>query len=136
MAGRYLKFARDFSQTPWEVEGVRLTEFSVSETIGETLKRYWRADGTSFILFTLDFSPILTLAEMRVMFAFSEYKFVSAGREDANVRMLGDGRPFYFELINPRSLRFEDEDVKRFEDEINALKPDAVQVRMLRQIVR
>lgn len=30
------------------------------------------------------------------------YKFSSAGREDSDVLMLGDGRPFYLQLINPK----------------------------------
>jgi hypothetical protein len=31
-----------------------------------------------------------------------EARFSSAGREDVDVRMLGSGRPFIFELVNPR----------------------------------
>jgi len=31
-----------------------------------------------------------------------DYKFHSGGREDIDVRMLGDGRPFVLELISPR----------------------------------
>ena len=32
------------------------------------------------------------------------HKFSSAGREDADVLMLGKGRPFYMELLNPRHI--------------------------------
>lgn len=31
-------------------------------------------------------------------------KFVAAGREDIDVRMLGRGRPFILELFNPRAM--------------------------------
>jgi tRNA pseudouridine synthase 10 len=29
-------------------------------------------------------------------------KFISSGREDADVRMLGNGRPFVVEILNPK----------------------------------
>lgn len=92
VGGRYLKYSRDYSQTPWEVRGQKLTEHSVSEVFANILKKYHRADAA---------------------------KFVTAGREDANVRMLGSGRPFYFELINPREPRLSDEMYQQIEQEIN-----------------
>lgn len=33
-------------------------------------------------------------------------KFLSSGREDVDVRMLNNGRPFAVELINPRRTKF------------------------------
>ncbi len=30
------------------------------------------------------------------------YKFHSGGREDIDVRMLNNGRPFVFEIVNPK----------------------------------
>lgn len=36
------------------------------------------------------------------LYAADECKFISGGREDADVRMLGEGRPFVFEIINPK----------------------------------
>ncbi|KAL1922884.1 uncharacterized protein VTP21DRAFT_9260 [Calcarisporiella thermophila] len=101
LGGRYLKYSRTVSQTPWAPDGVRLTETSVSEIIGDHLKEAYRAD---------------------------EYKFVSAGREDANVRMLGSGRPFYMEIINPRQIR-QQENTASLADKINAAHPDLVGVR-------
>lgn len=58
---------------------------------------------------------------------------MTAGREDANVRMLGTGRPFYLEIINPRTPRLTDEQYKEIEAEINAnpVHKDNVQVRHL-----
>ncbi|KAL0083021.1 hypothetical protein J3Q64DRAFT_1751151 [Phycomyces blakesleeanus] len=108
VGGRYLKMSREYSQTPWEIKGKRLAEFSVSEAIEEIIKRYHRCDNS---------------------------KFVTAGREDANVRMLGTGRPFYCELINPRKPVLADEEYKKIEDEINNQdSKDAVQVRHLCKI--
>jgi tRNA pseudouridine synthase 10 len=47
--------------------------------------------------------------------------------------MLGTGRPFYFEIINPRTPRLSDEIYKQIEQEINSqpLHKDNVQVRYL-----
>lgn len=106
MGGRYLKFSREYSQTPWAIKGRKLTEHSVSECFAEIIRKYHRADDT---------------------------KFVTAGREDANVRMLGTGRPFYLELINPRTPRLSDEQYKQIEQEINSqpIHKDNVQVRHL-----
>lgn len=92
VGGRYCKFSRRLSQSPWIVDGVRKTEGSVQEYIGEVLKKYLRADG---------------------------YKFMSAGREDIDVRMLGNGRPFAVEIINPRRPHLKPEDYKAALREIN-----------------
>ncbi|KAF9160922.1 putative tRNA pseudouridine synthase Pus10 [Actinomortierella ambigua] len=109
VGGRYLKFSRDVSQTPWVIGKTKLTELSVSETIAEPVKKLFQAD---------------------------DFKFVTAGREDANVRMLGSGRPFYIELINPRRGAETVTDVMYWvlEQEINQAIPDKVQVRKLTQI--
>ncbi|KAF9106303.1 putative tRNA pseudouridine synthase Pus10 [Mortierella sp. GBA35] len=104
VGGRYLKFSRDVSQTPWSIGTTMLAELSVSGIVSETLKTAFRAD---------------------------EYKFVTAGREDANVRMLGNGRPFYLELINPRIPSLPSETIKKLEGEINNIMPDKVQIRTL-----
>ena len=69
-------------QTPWIVDGVKRMPTSVEEIIIDNLK----AD----------------------LLGFDEAKFASSGREDVDVRMLGRGRPFLFEVTNPRKTRFED----------------------------
>jgi tRNA pseudouridine synthase 10 len=63
-----------------------------------------------------------------------EVKFVTAGREDANVRMLGTGRPFYCELMNPRRPLLSAEEYQLMEHEINAANGDVVQVRQIQSI--
>ncbi|KAF9329391.1 putative tRNA pseudouridine synthase Pus10 [Linnemannia elongata] len=104
VGGRYLKYTRDVSQTPWSIGTTMLAELSVSGIVCETLKNAFRAD---------------------------EFKFVTAGREDANVRMLGNGRPFYVEMMNPRIPVLPSETIKQLEGEINTIMPDKVQLRHL-----
>lgn len=68
VAGRYCKLKRHVSNSKWVIGGKRITEDSVEELIG-------------------DFMP--------AVFGNTAHKFSSAGREDADVLMLGTGRPFY-----------------------------------------
>jgi tRNA pseudouridine synthase 10 len=75
ISGRYNKFDRRLSQTPWELNGVRLYETSLEEEIFGPLEE--------------KFQPV-------------RHKFHSGGREDIDVRMLGKGRPFVIELISPK----------------------------------
>ena len=75
----YNKFSRELSQTPWLIDGERKSESSVEEHICRPLNN-------------------LVLA--------SEWRFSASGREDVDVRMLGSGRPFVVELINPRRVKF------------------------------
>ncbi|KAF9174838.1 putative tRNA pseudouridine synthase Pus10 [Mortierella sp. AD011] len=107
LGGRYLKFSRDVSQTPWSVGTTVLAELSVSGIVCDAIKSAYRAD---------------------------DYKFVTAGREDANVRMLGNGRPFYMEMINPRIPSLPSETIKEIETHINTIMPDKVQIRSLASI--
>jgi tRNA pseudouridine synthase 10 len=74
LSGRYCKLKRHISNSQWILNGQRMTEDSIEELIGEFLT---------------------------IHFGNKSYKFSSAGREDSDVLMLGIGRPFYFELIEP-----------------------------------
>lgn len=74
IAGRYCKLERHISNSIWIINGQRLAEHSMEELIGDHLDAFFEAKG---------------------------HKFSSAGREDSDVLMLGDGRPFYFELVSP-----------------------------------
>eukprot|EP00750_Incisomonas_marina_P030989 INCI7690.7.p1 GENE.INCI7690.7~~INCI7690.7.p1 ORF type:complete len:554 (-),score=74.43 INCI7690.7:39-1454(-) len=71
--GRYIKCSRRLSQTPWVINGQRKGISSVEEALA---------------------GPILD------QFRPTTFKFHSAGREDFNVRMCGNGRPFILELID------------------------------------
>ena len=78
VAGRYAKFARDVPQSPWSncpVKWARATE-SVQDALEDAIVKSAHADGA---------------------------KFNSSGREDLDVRMLGDGRPFVLEVHNPKA---------------------------------
>ncbi|KAI8339266.1 hypothetical protein BC941DRAFT_373629 [Chlamydoabsidia padenii] len=107
--GRYNKFSRVCSQTPWIIQGKRLSPYSVSECITPIFKRHHQCQ---------------------------DVKFVTAGREDADVRMLGTGRPFYCELVNPRRPLLSTEEYHQMEHEINASSETAniVQVRQIQNI--
>jgi tRNA pseudouridine synthase 10 len=48
------------------------------------------------------------------------HKFSSSGREDADVLMLGRGRPFYVELTNPKKSFATIEEMKSLQKNINA----------------
>jgi len=72
--GRYRKLSRELSQSVWVIKGAKKTESSVEEEITQCLRKH---------------------------FNFETSKFHSAGREDLDVRMLGDGRPFVIELTKP-----------------------------------
>lgn len=93
LAGRYLKFSRELSQTPWVIDGERKTEFSVQDLLCGPMLRHIRAD---------------------------EARFSSAGREDVDVRMLGTGRPFIVELVNPRTRALSRDLLAMIQKEVNA----------------
>ena len=98
---RYRKLKRGIPQTRWPCRNChgkgcpecdftgRRYEVSVEEIIGEPFKKYSRAD---------------------------DYKLHGMGREDVDVRMLGNGRPFVLEITRPR---VRDIDLDRIADEIN-----------------
>ncbi|ORY91310.1 hypothetical protein BCR43DRAFT_103903 [Syncephalastrum racemosum] len=109
VGGRYLKFSRECSQTPWEINGMRLAEHSVSECIGKVLQEAHKA---------------------------RDYKFIPAGREDADVRMLGTGRPMVVELIDPRIISLSPADYTALEKKIaeDPTTGQIVQVKQLTQV--
>ncbi|KAF0381857.1 trna pseudouridine synthase pus10 [Gigaspora margarita] len=107
VGGRYNKFSRDISQTPWIINGIKLAPTSVSECIGEKLRELFRCD---------------------------DYNIVPAGREDSNVRMLGNGRPFFMEIINPRNPFPSKEALNDVQEEINKEYTDLVRCQRLTMI--
>ncbi|PNF36173.1 putative tRNA pseudouridine synthase Pus10 [Cryptotermes secundus] len=92
IAGRYNKFSRTLSQTPWVIDGERRIKSSVQEIISENLQAASKAEGI---------------------------KFSASGREDVDVRTLGRGRPFVCELLNPHRVKFIAEQVHSLECDIN-----------------
>ena len=75
LTGKYIKFLRGLPQSPWFIMGKRVGESSVQELLCD---------------------------KVASSYGCSEYKFHSSGREDIDVRMLGNGRPYAIELINPK----------------------------------
>ena len=54
----------------------------------------------------------------------SDLKFSSSGREDVDVRMLGLGRPFLFELVNPRKVYVPLDEMLKIQESINSSSLD------------
>uniref|UniRef100_A0A3B4C9R8 tRNA pseudouridine(55) synthase n=1 Tax=Pygocentrus nattereri TaxID=42514 RepID=A0A3B4C9R8_PYGNA len=108
IAGRYNKFSRELPQTPWVIDGERRMEGSVEELIADPLLSSFRADG---------------------------FNFSSSGREDVDVRTLGNGRPFAMELLNPHRAKFNGAEVRQLQEVINA-SSDKIRVRDLQIVTR
>uniref|UniRef100_A0A8B9K178 tRNA pseudouridine synthase Pus10 n=1 Tax=Astyanax mexicanus TaxID=7994 RepID=A0A8B9K178_ASTMX len=108
IAGRYNKFSRELPQTPWVIDGERRMEGSVEELIAGPLLSSFRADG---------------------------FNFSSSGREDVDVRTLGNGRPFAMELLNPHRARFNKAEIRQLQETINT-SSDKIRVRDLQIVTR
>ncbi|XP_045561861.1 tRNA pseudouridine synthase Pus10 isoform X4 [Salmo salar] len=108
VAGRYNKFSRTLPQTPWVIDGERRMESSVEELIAAPLLSSFRAEG---------------------------FNFSSSGREDVDVRTLGNGRPFALELLNPHRARFNKAEVRQLQETINQ-SSDKIRVRDLQIVSR
>ncbi|CAL8470277.1 g9819 [Coccomyxa elongata] len=76
VGGYYRKLQRDISHSPFIIDGVRLGRTSIQEELERVVLPHLRCDSS---------------------------KFISAGREDMDVRMLGSGRPFVLEIANARA---------------------------------
>uniref|UniRef100_A0A8C1EI07 tRNA pseudouridine synthase Pus10 n=1 Tax=Cyprinus carpio carpio TaxID=630221 RepID=A0A8C1EI07_CYPCA len=105
---RYNKFSRELPQTPWVIDGERRMDGSVEELIAAPLLSSFRADG---------------------------FNFSSSGREDVDVRTLGNGRPFAVELLNPHRAKFNRAEIKQLQETINQ-SSDKIRVRDLQIVTR
>lgn len=90
--GNYLKFSRDLGQSPWEINGIK-----VCESVAEEIKKH-----------------------LINLFECEDCIMSAGGREDRDVRMLGSGRPFILEIINPRKTVKPLEDVAALQELINS----------------
>ncbi|KAM9792217.1 tRNA pseudouridine synthase Pus10 [Neosynchiropus ocellatus] len=108
IAGRYNKFCRSLPQTPWLINGERRMESSVEELISAPVLEAFRPDGINFS---------------------------SSGREDVDVRTLGNGRPFAMELVNPHRSRLSREQMLQLQESINK-SSEKVRVRDLQIVSR
>jgi hypothetical protein len=101
--GRYCKFSRSLSQTPWLVEGSTRVDAgcSVEELIGNVVARLYKEPwvlpgGAAGDATPTDVSSLSPSQQP------PRFQFHAAGREDVDVRMLGDGRPFVLQLLDAR----------------------------------
>jgi tRNA pseudouridine synthase 10 len=104
--GRYEKLARDLPQTV----------FFCPDCKGHPRRRKDCARCEGFGKLTRDSVQELIGWVLGKAFGTRKHKFHGAGREDVDVRMLGEGRPFVIELLGPRTL---DVDLAAIEGEIN-----------------
>lgn len=89
--GRYRKLTRDLPQTV----------FHCPECKGHPRRRRGCAKCEGFGKLTRDSVQELVGWVLGKGFGTRKHKFHGSGREDVDVRMLGRGRPFVLELINP-----------------------------------
>uniref|UniRef100_A0A2K5DHM6 tRNA pseudouridine(55) synthase n=1 Tax=Aotus nancymaae TaxID=37293 RepID=A0A2K5DHM6_AOTNA len=102
VAGRYNKYSRNLPQTPWIINGERKLESSVEELISDHLLTVFKAES---------------------------FNFSSSGREDVDVRTLGNGRPFAIEV------HFTSQEIKEFQQKINN-SSNKIQVHDLKLVTR
>eukprot|EP00850_Spirogloea_muscicola_P001977 SM000007S20937 [mRNA] locus=s7:998716:1003912:- [translate_table: standard] len=106
IGGWYLKFSRNIPQSRWLIDEERMGDGSVQELIADRIVPHFRADN---------------------------YKFHAAGREDMDVLMLGNGRPFLVEVLNARDLPCQTR-IEGMEAAINGSKEGWVKVRRLQMV--
>ncbi|XQJ25374.1 hypothetical protein NXY56_001306 [Leishmania guyanensis] len=161
LMGRYRKMMRNMSQSPWFLHGQRIGSFSLQEVIANPVLPFFFPDmpavppeaPASPVLLTSEEGKLASAASVMVergthatrwqsvappvassalVFGYKRYKFHSAGREDVDVRMLGEGRPFVLELISPIRERFTEDDLRCLEALISASYEGSIEVSQLR----
>jgi tRNA pseudouridine synthase 10 len=113
--GRYRKLSRDLPQTV----------FFCPECKGHPRRRRNCARCEGFGKLSRDSVQELVGWVAGAAFKTRKNKFHGAGREDVDVRMLGEGRPFVLEILNPKQL---DVDLAALEAEINRRNPGRLEV--------
>jgi len=116
--GRYRKLSRDLPQTV----------FFCPECRGHIRRRRDCARCEGFGKLTRDSVQELVGWVLGAAFQTRRNTFHGSGREDVDVRMLGDGRPFVVEIENPKVL---DVDLAALEAEINRRNVGRLEIRGL-----
>jgi len=116
--GRYRKLTRDLPQTV----------FFCPECKGHPRRRRNCARCEGFGKLTRESVQELVGWVLGAAFKTRRNKFHGAGREDLDVRMLGEGRPFVFEIESPKVL---DVDLAAVEAEINRRNEGRLEIRGL-----
>jgi tRNA pseudouridine synthase 10 len=115
---RYRKLVRDLPQTV----------FFCPECKGHPRRRRGCARCEGFGKLTRDSVQELVGWVLGAAFKTRRNTFHGSGREDVDVRMLGDGRPFVVEIENPKVL---DVDLAAVEAEINRRNAGRIEIRGL-----
>ncbi|WP_456482807.1 tRNA pseudouridine(54/55) synthase Pus10 [Methanopyrus sp.] len=108
--GRYRKLRRGIPQTKWPCPRCRGTGCPNCDFTGK--------------LYTESVEELIGMV-LKDAFLAESHKFHAAGREDIDVRMLGNGRPFVMELLYPKRRNV---DLKEVEEDVNRAVGDDVQV--------
>jgi tRNA pseudouridine synthase 10 len=118
--GRYRKLERDIPQTEWPCNACDGTGYVGSQPCEKC--------GGSGYMYEESVEG-LTAPVVRDVMDGTSAKFHGAGREDVDARMLGTGRPFVVEVMDPTRRHV---DVERLEGDINAFAEGKVEVEGLR----
>jgi tRNA pseudouridine synthase 10 len=116
--GRYRKLSRDLPQTV----------FFCPECKGHPRRRRGCPRCEGFGKLTRDSVQELVGWVFGAAFKTRKNKFHGAGREDVDVRMLGQGRPFVIEMVNPKVFEV---DLAAVEQEINRRNPGRLEIQGL-----
>ena len=118
LEGRYRKLTRDLPQTI----------FWCPDCKGHPRRKRKCSRCEGFGKLTRDSVQELVAWVAGKVFGTRKNKFHGAGREDVDVRMLGEGRPFVLELIGPKVF---DVDLAELEAEINRRNEGRLEIRGL-----
>ncbi|GGJ07278.1 tRNA pseudouridine(54/55) synthase Pus10 [Halobellus salinus] len=114
--GRYRKLERDIPQTEWPCNACDRSGYVGSQPCGN-------CGGTGY-LYEHSVEE-LTAPVVRDVMDGTDATFHGAGREDVDARMVGTGRPFVIEVLEPRRRNI---DTDRLEGDINAFAEGRVEV--------
>eukprot|EP00760_Papus_ankaliazontas_P015750 PhM_4_TR16705/c0_g1_i1/m.87094/K07583/PUS10; tRNA pseudouridine synthase 10 len=110
VAGRYLKHSRTLSQSPWFLpDGTRIGDYSLQEIVAEPVLKLCFPEGAKRRRCHTEFKASGRHHNPHREDDIEVCTFSSAGREDIDVRMLGDGRPFMLSICGARRIPLQSE---------------------------
>ena len=97
IAGRYMKFSRTLPQSPWTVDEDKNAQPEPGNSVIVLLFDLMLFSRIYIYIENLQVSEKIRNV-LAKEFGASESRFNTSGREDIDVRMLGEGRPFCVEM--------------------------------------